>query len=280
MPTPAAQGPASRSTNRADLQSNLLADRIERWFMQIKPMLPWILAAIVAVAAVAIIISLISGQAARREAEGWSDIYFNQSKPDRLAEVATDFPGTSAGLWAKQFATDSKMSEALMQVYADRAIATQKLDECRAEYEQIVAESRDSMLTIRAMMGIAKSYDAQGKAELAVSSYQKILSQSSTLDEQLKQTAIERIAFIQSEQGKIFFKWFAENTKPASTRPTGAADNLNQLPNAATDELKFDTLNIPTAPDAAPETTTDAGVTEAPADVAPSIEPAPSTTSP
>jgi PAS domain-containing protein len=237
MPTPAAQNPANRSTNRADIQSNLLADRIERWFIQIKPMLPWILAGIVAVVAIAIIVSLISGQAAQREATGWSDIYFAESSIAQLETVSEDFEGTTAAEWARQWAADAKLNEALQQIYTDRTIAIQKLAEAREEYQAIAGSSRDPILTIRSNLGIAKTYDAEGDGENAAKAYQEVLGLPD-VTEQLQKSVTERLAFIQSERGKEFFAWFKEN-KPAAPRPTGAAEDLNKLPD--TPDIKFST---------------------------------------
>jgi hypothetical protein len=237
MSTPAAQGSsATRSTvNRTEVQSDLLADRIERWFIQIKPMLPWILAAIVVIIVVSVTISLISGQAAKKEATAWQDVYFSQASPAELEATSADFQGTSASLWARQLAADAKLNEALLQIYLDRDIAVQKISEARAEYESVAGSSRDSMLTVRANLGIAKTYDAEGNTEQAVESYGKVLKSEGT-DAQLREFVSDRIQFIQSEQGKEFFAWFKEN-KSTPPRSTGATEDLKNLPTLP--DIKF-----------------------------------------
>lgn len=238
MSTPAAHGSSSpRSTvNRTEVQSDLLADRIERWFIQAKPMLPWILVAIVAIIVVSVTISLISGQAAQKEATAWQDVYFSQSAAN-LETTSEDFQGTTASLWARQLAADAKLNEALLQVYLDHDIAFQKIKEARTEYESVKDSSRDPMLSVRASLGIAKTYDAEGNVEQAVTSYNKVID-SEGADDELREYVAGRIQFIQSEQGKEFFAWFKDN-KPAMPRSTGAAEDLKTLPTSP--DIKFNT---------------------------------------
>lgn len=238
MSTPAAHGSsAPRSTvNRTEVQSDLLADRIERWFLQIKPLLPWILVAIVAAIVIAVTMSLISGQAAKKEATAWQDVYFAQT-PATLETTSEDFEGTAASLWARQLAADAKLNEALFQIYLDRDIAFQKIKESREEYESVANASRDPMLSVRANMGIAKTYDAEGNVEQAVSGYNKVID-SAGADNELREYVSGRVQFIQSEQGKEFFAWFKDN-KPAMPRSTGAADDLKNLPTSP--DIKFTT---------------------------------------
>ncbi len=274
MSTPAAQSSSNRSTPRADIQSNLLADKIERWFIQIKPFLPWILGGIAAVVLAAIIISLISGQAAKREAIGWSDIYFSQAAAPQLEAVSEDFEGTSASLWAKQLAADAKLNESLLQVYLDREIALQKIKEARGDYEAVAGNSRDPMLTIRANLGLAKTYDAEANADAAVKAYQTIISMPEA-DEQLKKSLAERIAFIQSDRGKEFYAWFKENA-PADPRPTGADKDLNKLPESP--DIKFSVPESPlgTSTGELPPATGDISLPDASATSETPNEPAPS----
>ncbi len=232
-----ADTPAVRSTARTEIQSNLLADRLERFIIQSKPYVPWIIGLILAGILIATLIATIASQAAKREASGWTEIYFSQMQPDQLELVAADFQGTNAAMWAAQANADAKLNRGLSQIYLDRSVASQLLKEARELYQKVLTDARDPLLVARATLGVAKTYDGDANTELATKEYSKVLNLPGA-HEQLRESVTERLKFLQSDEGKEFYAWFKANA-PADPRPLDTAEDLKALPDLP--DLKFET---------------------------------------
>ena len=237
-----AETPVARPSNRNEIESNLLADRLERAIIRSKPFIPWVIGGLLALIAAGILIAVISRQAAEKEASGWTEIYFSQMRPDQLEMVTKNYQGTTAALWASQASADATLERALTQVYVDRSISTQLISEAQDQYEQILREARDPLLVTRARLALAKSYDAQAKDDLAIAEYRKVLD-SAGAHPQLMVEVNERIKFLQSPEGQQFLTWFKSNA-PSAVPKIETAEDLNDLPDSP--DLKFEADQVPT----------------------------------
>lgn len=223
------------SERRQDLQSNLLADRLEESILSIKPYLKWILAAIAALIIGSIVYGVWQSMSEKRQAEAWSELYFSSGRPDKLPTVYEDFPQTPAGLWARQTEADSLMARGLEAVYLDRDLSDELFSQAEEGYRAVLKKAQEPMLISRATLGLAQALDSEGKADEAVKEYKKLVSMKA-IHRELAEDVERRVAFIQSSEGKEFFEWYATN-RPTAPKPVDIPGNLNQLPGLP--DLKF-----------------------------------------
>jgi hypothetical protein len=266
---------------KQELQSNLLADRMEEFFISLKPYLKWFAAAIVVLVVAGIAFGLRKQTADKIAADSWTEFYFAGGRPDQLDAIAQTYPGTQGALWAQQTGSDSLMARALTSVYLDRNLSDELFTQAAKGYQEVLAQTTDPLLTSRATLGLAQALDSQGKSAEALVQYKRLLTTPGVY-EGLVEDVKRRIEFIESEDGKAFFTWFQAN-RPAAPTPVNVPGNLKNLPGMP--DLQFTTpgnstplseMTFQPAPAA-----TEAPVTNAPADQA-SDKPstAPETTTP
>jgi hypothetical protein len=281
---------------KQELQSNLLADRLEEFFISLKPYVKWFAAALVVFIAVGIAFGLRQQTAEKIAAESWTEFYFAGGRPDQLDAIAETFPGTQGALWATQTSSDSLMARALSSVYLDRNLSDELFAQAAKGYQEVLAQTTDPLLTSRATLGLAQALDSQGKSAEALVQYKSLLTTKGVY-EGLAEDVKRRIEFIESEDGKSFFTWFQAN-RPAAPTPVNVPGNLNSLPgmpdlqfttpgsSTPLSEMTFQPATSPTAPEkpeapaAPPEsssfTTPPDAKADAPAD-APEAKPTPET---
>ena len=222
---------------KQDLQSNLLADRTEEFFISLKPYLKWFAAALVVLVAAAIAYGLRQQTAEKIAAESWTEFYFAGGRPDQLDAIAQTYPGTQGALWAQQTGSDSLMARALTSVYLDRNLSDELFSQASKGYQEVLAQTTDPLLTSRATLGLAQALDSQGKSAEALVQYKRLL-ETKGVYEGLVEDVTRRIEFIESEDGKSFFTWFQAN-RPAAPTPVNVPGNLNSLPGMP--DLQFTT---------------------------------------
>jgi len=222
---------------KQDLQSNLLADRTEEFFISLKPYLKWFAAALVVLVAAGIAYGLRQQTAEKIAAESWTEFYFAGGRPDQLDAITQTYPGTQGALWAQQTGSDSLMARALSSVYLDRNLSDELFSQASKGYQEVLAQTTDPLLTSRATLGLAQALDSQGKSAEALVQYKRLLETKGAY-EGLVEDVTRRIEFIESEDGKSFFTWFQAN-RPAAPTPVNMPGNLNSLPGMP--DLQFTT---------------------------------------
>ncbi len=222
---------------KQELQSNLLADRIEEFFISLKPYLKWFAAAIVVLVVAGIAFGLRKQTADKIAADSWTEFYFAGGRPDQLDAIAQTYPGTQGALWAQQTGSDSLMARALSSVYLDRNLSDELFTQAAKGYQEVLAQTTDPLLTSRATLGLAQALDSQGKSAEALVQYKRLLSTPGVY-EGLVEDVKRRIEFIESEDGKAFFTWFQAN-RPAAPTPVNVPGNLKNLPGMP--DLQFTT---------------------------------------
>jgi len=220
-----------------ELKSNLLADRLEEFFIGLKPYLKWIAAALVVLIAVSIAFGLRQQTAEKLAAESWSDFYFAAGRSDQLDTIYQTYPGTKGALWARQIESDSLMGRALTSVYLDRDLSDELFTQAAKGYQDILKQTSDPLLTSRATLGLAQSLDGQGKSAEALTQYKQLLTIKG-IHEGLTEDIQRRVEFIESNEGKTFFTWYKDN-RPTAPTPVNLPGNINQLPGMP--DLQFTT---------------------------------------
>lgn len=250
-------------------ESDLLADKIEHFVAQIKPYLP----AALGVTAVAILGMLGYGfytsQLETRAARAWTDFYFSDTQSQDLEAISKDFADTSAGPWARLTAGDANMSKAMEKWNLDKNLSDQFFQQAVDDYREVAIRATDSFVKSRALHGLGQALEGLGKRTDALAEYQKITALTGLGAEFIAEIN-QRIAWLDSKDGKDFFAWYTEKRTNAPAPATGGT-GLPGLPNLP--NFNFPpTGGAPAIPPVAPATE------PAPAtELAPATEPAPST---
>jgi hypothetical protein len=252
-------------------ESDLLADKIEHFVAQIKPYLP----AALGVTAVAILGMLGYGfytsQIETRAARAWTDFYFSDTQSQDLEAISKDFADTSAGPWARLTAGDANMSKAMEKWNLDKNLSDQFFQQAVDDYREVAIRATDSFVKSRALHGLGQALEGLGQRAEALAEYQKITTLTGLGAEFIAEIN-QRIAWLDSKDGKDFFAWYTEKRTNAPAPATGGS-GLPALPNLP--NFSFPPTGAsPTAPPVAPTSETPAAETPA-AEQAPATEPAP-----
>jgi tetratricopeptide (TPR) repeat protein len=264
-----------KSERKQIQESNLLADKIEAQFVQVKKALP----AILAISAIVLVSLLGYGLYASMQetaaAKAWTALYFSDTDPSELTSISSDFAGTSAGQWAKQKAGDAYMAKALERVYVDREVAEQYFKQAIDEY-QAITNTSDVFLKERAWFGQAQAAEGLGDSEQAVACYRKVTA-TPGLSPELLASINQRINWIESKSGEAFFAWYQQRKSAVPALQQAEPVKL-PLPGAPDfqfkDYLPSDKPIEPTGSTTAEPTATEPTATEPAAIATPAAEPA------
>jgi len=212
-------------------ESDLLADKIEQKFAQIKPFLPALLGLIGVTVLGLLIYGIYTSQKEARAARAWTDFYFSDTSPQDLEAIAKDFSDTSAGIWARLTAGDANMSKALEKWNLDRTLADQYFKQAAEEYKGVAGATEEPFAKSRALFGAAQAYEGLGERKEAILEYRKLINMTG-IAEDLASEAKRRLTWLETSEGETFYAWYRERRSvPApTTNPSGLPD-LPGLPN-------------------------------------------------
>jgi len=275
-------------SQRSQIQeSDLLADKIEQKFAQIKPYLPATLGVLGAVVLGLLGYGVYTSQKEGRAARAWTDFYFSDTSPQDLEAIASDFSDTSAGTWAKLTAGDANMAKALEKWNVDRTVSDQYFTQAVEDYRASAKAASDSFTKGRALMGLAQALEGLGERKEAIIEYKRLVSEG--FSEDLSSEAKRRLTWLEGKEAEAFFAWYRErsNAAPQPTGPAGGRMNIpglpdfsfppagpsnpSGLPSLPPTNSALPAVESPVAPESAPKTTEPAG--ETPATESPAVEP-------
>lgn len=276
-------------------ETQFLVEKFDTQFEKLKKALPGIIVVAGLVLAVVLAYGYFVTQNEATSARGWTALYFADTEPGPLDEIAQDFQGTTASLWAKNTLADAFMARALEKVYIDRPTAEKLFEQALEEYKAVSEKASDPFLKSKAAFGLAQAQEGLGDRDAAIANYKKVASLSGVYPEFVSE-ASKRAAWLGTKEGEEFFAWYTTvrpttpvlDTNPA-TAPVPGVPNLSFPPVAPAPAAN--NTPAPTTPEAtvtAPGTEpTPAPVTPEPTAPAPAettapatAEPAPATTEP
>lgn len=210
---------AMKSERSQVQESDLLADKIEKLFVQIKPYLPVALGLVIASVIGMLGYGIYSSQAQTRAAQAWTDFYFSDTAPQNLEAISKDFSDTSAGLWARLTAGDANMSRAMEKWNIDRTLSDQYFTQAAEDYLAALAISTEPFSKSRALMGLAQAKEGLGDRIEAIAQY-KALSAIAGLPTELQAEVNSRLQWLESRSGETFYSWYVER-RNAPQIPSG-----------------------------------------------------------
>jgi len=171
-----------KSAHRHELETNVLAHRLEIFIARYRPYASQIIGGLIAVVVVLIIGSYLIGSSSSHKSEAWDS--FNQvatstalgSPPtlEALRRTSQENPGTPMQQIADVTWADATVCLAARSYLANRPKAIESLNAATSTYEGVLQSSGDEQLTGRAHLGLARIYEMQNKLDKAREEYGKV----------------------------------------------------------------------------------------------------------
>jgi hypothetical protein len=226
-----------KSKRRHELQTNDLADRLGHVIERIRPYTTMIMLVFVGIVVILAAGYYLAKRQADKQGLAWRYFMAAGTDPQRdvseqLSEVADDFEGTAAALWASQTAGDLELARGIRMLFTDRALADTSLTQARNYFRDVIDNSDVTnypMLLRRARFGLAQTHEALGELDKAKESY-ALVSEGSA-DDAIATVAKERIARLEKRNVDEFYAWFADQkpVPPAATGGSGTGSPLGDL---------------------------------------------------
>lgn len=240
-----------KSERRHELQHNVLADAVGDWATRLQPYGRMITGFVVLLVVLVLVITWVSGNSARRVADGW-DEYFdavnNLDRP-RLTEIAETYAGTSVAPWARIVAADIALNEGISQLFSNKTQGRELLRQAVDNYQTVLKTGDDATIKQRALYGLGRAHESLAGVEdleKARSEYEQLIQGWPA--GVFTTAAKDRLADLEQKSTKKFYDWFAKYEPPKAASPSGKRpefieESLNktdvELPSAL-DDLKID----------------------------------------
>jgi len=202
-----------KAAHRHELETNVLAQRLEAVIDRLRPYAATIAGIILALVVVMFIWSYVSGSSSARQGAAW-DAY-NQAvlgrvpNLDQLRRTAEEFPGTTMQHLADITWADGQVFMAAEQFLYNRSAVMAALDRAASAYQSVLQTSNDERLHNRAHLGLARIYEMRNELDRARAEYLKVTGGY----QEYARLQAERLA---KPETKEDYAWLA---KAEATRP-------------------------------------------------------------
>lgn len=215
-----------KTERRHELATNVLADWLGEKIEALRPY-----SAAASVTALLVVVLIFAGFVLYQKrqastAQAWSDYFSaieNQSPDeasDKLEAVASDHPGSPAGLWSRLSLADTHLANGVEDLFKDRAAARKALEQALGEYQAVSDEApRDSLLAERATFGLAETYESKNDLEPARKHYRILLEHWPK--GAFSGLAEARLDDLERKSTKDFYDWFAKQSTQTKGKPPG-----------------------------------------------------------
>ena len=238
--------------HRRDLNTNELekiAVKAKPFFEQHQNTMIYAVCGVLLVSAAAFYVSRSMGGG---DPVGWES-YLSASRlgtSEEFGKVAEKFPNKPVGQWALLNEAEIYLNQGIRSSFTDRKAAISDLNASQEKFEKLLAfNSLPPKVEERALYGLSRCLEStsQGETEKAVKAYQEFVRKFP--DSPFTPQAERQIKVLNSEDGKEFYAWFAQqDPKPEDRKrpndglfpghPSVDPGNLIRLPQVP-DALKL-----------------------------------------
>lgn len=207
-----------KSAHRHELQTNVLAHRVEIYVNRIRPYVPKIIGGLLALIAAMFIWSYLAGSSAAHRNEAWDS--YNRAVStlplniEQLRLAAEAYPGTNMQRMADVTWADGQVWLAARDYIYNRKVANEALNRAASQYQSVIQSSDDERLTGRARLGLARVFEMQNELEKAREQYGKVTGAYAKYGQQ----QAERLA---KPDAKETYAWLAVAQPPRPMSPMG-----------------------------------------------------------
>lgn len=250
-----------KTERRHELQTNVLADTLERWIEAAKPYSRAMLAGLIAACVLLGVWAYLSNQTRQRASEGWNEYYdamMTRDPREALNGIVSRFPGTPVGHAARVVLADIQLDDGTNRLFIDKAAGRDELQKAAELYQAVMLESDEPSLQARATFGLARAHEALGKdLKRAIEEYRSIGTKWPNSPYVAEAEA--RAKNLESGETKDFYDWFAkyERPKPLSGEPGVPGARPDFMKDPLEGEFKVPQLDQSLLPQLAPGATSE-----------------------
>lgn len=251
-----------KTARRHELQSNELAHRLTPAIEWLQSHAALVGAALVGTAVVVGAFFYFQNRSKSRATAAWNEYFTAEAAGDaqRLAAVADQNPESTAGQLAALYLADVDYRDGVRLMNTDRDTAVSRLNEAKNRYSQVRQAADEPHIRERALLGLARFYEAMGQVEDAKREYTAVRELPGGL---FHDEAVRKLKYLDMPSTVAFFEWFRkQNPKPvpAATGSFQGRDELQAVP--PTEEgFPSDPFVSPTATGTSTATATATGAT-------------------
>jgi hypothetical protein len=227
------------SKHRHELQTNDLSKLAERIVKPLDAHANQVLGVVCVVSIIAAGVIYWVRSTNAKQSAAWTEIAAHRSADD-LKDVAENYEGTSAALWAKLQEGERRLSEGIPLMFSDRETAVKELGKAKAAFESLLSrQGAPVIVRERALFGLARCLESQsdgGKSlDDAISRYEAFAKEFP--DSPQKELAQKRVTMLKNRDAQEFYAWFSKEnpkppppSKPADGKLPSFDDELPELP--------------------------------------------------
>ncbi|WP_278469226.1 tetratricopeptide repeat protein [Gimesia maris] len=194
-----------------------------------------------------------------QEAEAWTRLAAANSTED-FENVYDEFPGTNVADWALIHAAESHLQSGVRNSFTDRSAGTRDLTDAKEQFQKLLdSSSTRPEIRERALFGLARTEESMSDGDLknATELYKKLIQEfpdsifRKLAEQRVKPVDGEKVAALEEEGTKNFYKWFHEQSpKPGDRQQPGFNMPLpGMTPGGAGNDAKQDLPGLPDLPD-------------------------------
>ena len=228
-----------KGERRHELDKNELADRLGNTIKAIKPYQNAILGIVLLGAIGLATFSWWSRQSGEKSAAAWNEFNaaLNSGSPDEFEDLVKSYPGTPLADYAAVMAGDFRLAAGCEQRFVSKANANLELRDAEENYTNALEKIKNPMLRQRAMFGLGRAQEAQGRLDDAIEQYQGLVDKWP--EGTYSTVAAARVEDLQSPATRAWYDQFANfNPKPSVLEGPGIPGqrpefDLDSLPDDA-----------------------------------------------
>lgn len=199
----------------------------------------------------------------KESAKAWTDFYFNlDGESDSFADLSQQFKGAAAGQWAQHAAAVGYLQDGIEAMYVNRKEGVALLKDSIERLDSL-KNSNIAELKRLSNLGLAQAHESLGELDQAIEYYQTASGLPGTPEIERERIS-QRISYLQSNEARSFYSWFAQlDPKPAA--PPELKGDLSKPPE--TPSISFDPANMPALPSTTDATVSTPADASQPADI-------------
>ena len=209
-----------KTERRHELVENTLAHEMDVWSVKLRPYTNLILGGVGGLLVLYAGVSMWSSSRAVAEQAAWSKYQTALLDGDlELKELqrtmeSDEAAGTTMQPWAYVTWADRQLFLASEGYFRDRESTTKRLTAIAEIYQEYAAHAADPVLRNRSQLGLARTYEMQGKIEDARREY-------GLVEGAFKELATRRVKALDEKSAADDIKWLATATLPKPKPPGG-----------------------------------------------------------
>jgi predicted negative regulator of RcsB-dependent stress response len=167
-----------KSAHRHQLETNVLAQRLEQYVARYRPYTSRIIGVLVAVLVLILVWTFVAGNSAKSRSEAWDSynraLGGTQVNPDEIHRTAQEYPNTTMQQMADVTWADAQVWMASRIYLNNRKPAMDALERAASAYQGVIQTSSDENLVGRARLGLARIYEMQNHLDKARDEYRRV----------------------------------------------------------------------------------------------------------